>query len=158
MAVKLFLIGQAPARGGDPARPLLGVRSAKRLQELCEMTPEEYEGAFDRANLLPKWLGNAGKGDKFDMKKARAAAGRMLPRMVGRRVILLGQNVAQAFGLEQNYLEWVNVLDARIAVLPHPSGVNRWWNDKTNLGMAKAFMLDATGRLCPSGSCSGGCS
>lgn len=32
---------------------------------------------------------------------------------------------------------------AHLYVLPHPSGVNRWWNDPANLEAARAFLLRA---------------
>lgn len=116
------------------------------------MSPAEYEEAFDRANLLNIWPGKAGKGDKFDAVKAGKAAWRMVPKLHKRRVVLLGKNVAKAFNCEDMPLMvwehrggWKGKLqyECEVAVLPHPSGVNRWWNNPKNYARARAFLLEA---------------
>lgn len=33
----------------------------------------------------------------------------------------------------------------RVAVVPHPSGINRWWNDPANVEAARSFLREALG-------------
>jgi len=64
----------------------------------------------------------------------------MLPELRGRWVLLIGQGVARAFGVQAGLLEWVEREGAWLAVVPHPSGVNRWWNELRNVERAAAFL------------------
>lgn len=64
----------------------------------------------------------------------------------GRRVVLLGANVSRAFGvsfrkLSEVVLSWHPVGEGlAAAVVPHPSGLNRWWNDPDNRVRARLFL------------------
>ena len=144
--MRTVIIGQAPSQHSDPRRPLLGGHSGAKLQELCGFNLRQYFEAFDRANLIKSWPGCAagGKGDAFPAPEAQAAAHAMLPALFGRRVVLLGRGVAEAFGLRAPPLEWTRLpcpggwLEA--AYLPHPSGINRWWNTKANTSAAADFL------------------
>jgi hypothetical protein len=91
-------------------------------------------------NLLGEFPGKAAKGDLFPMAEGRAAA-RMVEAFAPHdRLVLLGGNVCRAFGLRLAPLErtvrrgrlWLHV--------PHPSGVNRWWNDPENERAAEAAL------------------
>lgn len=102
----------------------------------------------DHVNLLNKFPGKGDsshpKGDAFPMAKARIAAKRLRPRLAGRHVILVGDNVRAAFGFKR--LGWFKpqVVELRrgstkIVVVPHTSGVCRWWNDRSNMDEARRF-------------------
>ena len=59
-------------------------------------------------------------------------------------VLFLGRKVAEAFGFDfrrLGYLWWDG--ETECAVVPHPSGVNRWWNDWHNRTEASAFLCKA---------------
>ena len=45
-----------------------------RLAELCGLEVDAYLRAFERVNLIRRWPGKAGKGDAFDLAKARVGA------------------------------------------------------------------------------------
>jgi hypothetical protein len=56
---------------------------------------------------------------------------RKLPRVP---LILLGSKVCDAFGIEDpDWLEtYASILWSPMIAFPHPSGLNRWWNDPEN--------------------------
>ena len=140
MPDKVVLVGQAPSASG--ADRFEG-RSGARLATLAELSRADFLATFERVNLLPFAGKDGGKGDAFDASAARLAAGRLAPSLAGRRVVLVGLAVAKAFGLDEPpLLSWTVHRGMNVAVVPHPSGVNRWWNEPTNVAMAKAFLRE----------------
>lgn len=140
---KPLLIGQAPSRRGSPEEPL----NSKRLAALSGLERYQFLVMFERRNLLREWPGKNGKGDAFPMDEARRAAAQMEPDLAGRRVVFMGRGAADAFRLCAEYLDWREVFPARsgaylAAVMPHPSGVNTWWNSKKNTEAAERFMRE----------------
>jgi uracil-DNA glycosylase len=143
--VKTLLVGEAPARTTVGARPFSG-RTGARLAELAGV--ERLRDSFEVVNLLDRWPGPTGaKGSEFPMEVARARAAAMVPRLVlrRRRVVLVGRRVAGAFRLARlPYLSWERIDGlAEVAVLPHPSGVNQWYNDPGNVERARRFLREA---------------
>src|SRR5580765_595681 len=154
---RLLLIGQSPSINGDPRRPLIAGPTGERLRELLGLDLLAYVRATERVNLLAEYPGKAGKGDRFPLEEAREAAVEMTPRLLGRRVIFVGHGVARAFGLKGRPLVWheraitISQLGVRGAIIgeisgwhqwaicPHPTGINRWWNDPKNKAKALAF-------------------
>lgn len=138
-----LLIGQAPGRRTDPEEPLSG-RCGARLADLCGVELPEFMERFERVNLLDRFPGKAGKGDKFPIDKARKAAIDVLlfNPVRDRRVVMLGGNVAKAFGFPASEpMFWSRVDGAAfwVAFFPHPSGVNRWFNEPSNVSKARRF-------------------
>lgn len=115
------------------------------------LSRREYLQYFDRVNLLPYFPGRHKRDDKFPMTPARLAAEVMAPLLVDRTVILVGRNVASAFKVEGEFHEWQEVRvrrpcflqrcpgTARVAIVPHPSGRNHWYNQADNMAAARAF-------------------
>jgi hypothetical protein len=69
-------------------------------------------------------------------------------RFAGRSFVLLaGHRVAAAFGVREGYLREFVLQGVPAAVVPHPSGVNRWWNDPANVARASAFLRGVFARL-----------
>lgn len=152
---RLMIVGQAPSRTSDPGRPLTGGAISGRLRAFLGVSESAYENAIERCNLLKKYPGSAGKGDKFDMKKARFAASNMRGALVGASTVFLGRKVAAAFGhADLEPLEWREVTlgpfgdRGRVAMLPHPSGVCQWYNDPGNRRRARRFMRAAWRSTC----------
>lgn len=142
--MKPLIIGEAPSKNEVTPRPLEG-RVGKRLAALCGLTLDEYLKHFDRVNLLDVRQDTKEKGFEFDHKLARVKAEYMLEFDIepNRIVLLLGWRVAKAFNLDHlGYFEEQRHPDssAEFRVLPHPSGVNRWWNDIRHLMDAEVFM------------------
>lgn len=139
MTRRLVIVGQAPSRSSDPDRPFSG-RSGARLRDLLGA------GAIERAekrNLLPRYPGRgakAGKGDAFPRKAASQAAASLLTSLEGAYVILVGVGVAEAFGFSRPVpllCARYTLQDCAVLVIPHPSGVCRWWNDPANVRAAR---------------------
>lgn len=111
---------------------------------MCELSEADYARAFERVNLIDRWSGKNGKGDAFPISAARLKAAKVLAAVrSGTRIVVLGRAVARAFdvGLEQAPLmRWTKINGVEIAVLPHPSGVNLWYNDARNRVCARRFM------------------
>ena len=147
--MKPLIIGEGPSKYGDPSRPI-GGRIGRRLAALSGVDSATFAQQFSKMNLLDTWPGQSGKGSKFDAARARESAqrsGRRLRR--GRIVILLGKRVAEAFGIEPVYFDRQSLRDADAFVVPHPSGVNRWYNVSSNRRKMRAFMMRVAERsLC----------
>ncbi len=131
------IVGQAPGPRGLKGRPLEGGASRK-FAGLAGVSEDEFWRLFRTRNVLPRFPGKNGKGDAFPIDEARRRAASM--RFRAGRVILLGQGVARAFGVRAPPLTWRRVGRREFAVVPHPSGVNRWWNDPKNVRRAKRFL------------------
>lgn len=144
--LKHLIVGEAPNRRGHHLT-LVG------LGRLLGISSIEASEAFDRMNVFPYWLGSStsGKGDWWDpvesakiveILRSRGFFGS--PDYPRKRVILMGKRVARAFGLEKlEYFDRIAVIDephrsaTEHVVVPHFSGVNRWWNDESNRTLAR---------------------
>lgn len=113
-----------------------------RLAYFCGLSVPAFKQAFVRRNLLDEWPGHVGKGARFPIAEARGAAKVLRGRTfkAGRTVILLGKRVARAFDVKADYLEPVQVGRASVTVIPHPSGINRWYNDVGREAAVATFM------------------
>lgn len=126
---------------------------------MMKMKPTEYMIRFDRVNVCPFPQPSTISGRDW-RQAAENLAGSLLRQ---RRVILLGTNVAECFGLKREayeYLEWSaepyehcgvagfrcsgSRLPFSWAVLSHPSGRNRWYNEEANRLAAAEFLLAET--------------
>jgi hypothetical protein len=107
-----ILVGQAPARSSRPGACPLEGRCGERIARLAGLAGyDELTDACAVANLLGEWPGKAGKGDEFPRELAAASAlgfHRLLGEEEWDRIVLLGRNVAAAFGLAgAPYLRWL---------------------------------------------------
>lgn len=136
---RVVIIGQAPSRLSDPSEPLSG-NSGRRLASLAGLSLPEFLDRFERRNLLDAWPGKAGKGDAFVRAgEARALAESLRAGLATRRVVLLGTAVARAFGFPGAPFEFRPYWEGSFATCPHPSGTNRWWNDRAKVWAAREF-------------------
>jgi len=136
-------------------------RPARKLSELCGITYVAFLLLYQRRNLVDFWPGPAGrgKGDAWPAELASANARAMKARDFegATRVVLLGRNVARCFytkeWLEPAFLDWLPYATEtghrlKVAVCPHPSGINHWWNSPDNVKRAKFFWEDLTHMEC----------
>lgn len=142
----ILIVGQGPSKSGVGKMPLDGDKgSGAKLAELAGVTAEQLHEKAECINLLTEWYGSNGKGDKFPMEFAKENAASLKPLFAQyKHVILLGSNVAAAFGYKSKTLHWFGK-DPLIAIVPHPSGVNRHWNDPANVEHAKLFLTPLFG-------------
>lgn len=154
---RTVLVGIAPARAGDEGQPLSAVApqsTGRRLANLIGVSALDYMRAFDRVNVCP-----FPQPSTIKPKEWRAAAENLAGSLLrDRRVILLGPNVAECFGIKRSVYEFLlwhekrnvhrGVLGFRAgqtlpfswAVMPHLSGRNHWYNDANNVCEAAEFL------------------
>lgn len=147
---RVLLIGQAPGRGGQG--PLFPSATGHRLLTLARCDLDTFKEAFEVVNLLQVYPGpsKTGNGDAFPRIAARVSADSMLPKLYGRRVLFLGRGVAGAFGFGKGpWLAWRwHQHPARggaflWAAMPHPSGMDHFYNDPGNRAIAGSFLRRA---------------
>lgn len=109
---------------------------------LPEISEEDYLSKFDRRNMLV--------GEEWKLELARHAAADIWPLTRGRKIVMLGAQVCRAMGLSNGSravppLCWQTVATyggAQWAQVPHPSGLNRWYNQPGNRAAAAAFLAE----------------
>lgn len=146
---KPLLIGEAPSKNEPLPRPLEG-RSGERLARFAGLAWDDYLEKFERTNLLSVRQDTKEKGFEFDHDAAVVRAREIVNAIEPDRVVVLfGKRVAAAFGCVKAYFEVHRLPNGgRMYVVPHPSGVNRWWNDSNNCRRMWQFMHDlAEGKL-----------
>jgi len=162
----VILVGEAPA--ADPTRRhlevVLALRAAGKfppggrvllardLRWLHEKRPAlfEFTARTEYVNLLDAWPGTGRKGSEFPHEAAFRAAFNLtceLWRSGPERVLLAGRRVARAFGISSfEYLSPVPQASSPmpegipVVVVPHPSGVNRWFNSPRDARQLRAFL------------------
>lgn len=137
MSDAILIIGEAPSLHGDPAVPLEG-SVGKRLAEYAGLTWSDYLALTERRNIFQEPV-------EWSRVEAKGRAEVMFPQLLGRHVILLGQRVADAFAFHWPLLNWVSVGGVTVAIVPHPSGKNLWWNEPENRSQARRFLRSAFG-------------
>lgn len=131
---------------------VIGEAPGRRMGSV--LSSPEYERklpgllALRRVNLLADWPGPAAHGAQFPLDEAKRAAAALWGREPADvEFVLLGTRVASAFHLRRRQYSFLRGntfywLGSRrwVTVVPHPSGVNRWWNDPANREAAARFM------------------
>lgn len=124
--MSLVIIGQAPAKTAG--------KTSRRVKELFGIEEDDLKQRAEWINLIGEYPGpsEGGKGDAFPLYIAAEKAASL--DFTGKQVILLGQNVAKAFGLMTpvKYMVWRDLNGGRAAVIPHPSPINLYYNDDRN--------------------------
>jgi uracil-DNA glycosylase len=135
---KIGLVGQAPSRRGDPRKPLAGPNGQK-IARLAGMSYDELIAC--RRRHLNTHNGRSGNGDAFDHAKGRVNAADVLLDWRVERIVLLGKNVARCFGFRDlPFLAEISIYGRRFLIFPHPSGTNRWWNERQNERRARQLL------------------
>lgn len=137
---RLLVVGEAPSKGSPLGAPALEGRSGAFLAKLLGFyTSRSMRARVDLVNVLSEWPGGSGNGSRFPVGEAKQVASKM--EVKAGHAILLGR-AACAFGVPRGYFRPVELPGRGQTVfwrVPHPSGVNRWWNDKGNLELATRF-------------------
>jgi uracil-DNA glycosylase len=136
---KIGLVGQAPSRRGDPRKPLAGPNGQK-IARLAGISYDELI-ACRRKHLNTHYSGKRRKGDAFDHAKGNVNAADVLLDWRVERIVLLGKNVARCFGFRDlPFLAEIRIYGRRFLIFPHPSGTNRWWNERRNERRARQLL------------------
>lgn len=156
---RIVMVGQAPSAAGshDPRHALTGA-PMRRLFRASGLELMQYVRTFERHNLVPTWMGyrkagDPGSGSLFDLSEAAVTARKLADRLAGgRRLLCWGKDVMKAFvgphRCHMTPLTWYreeiegfdNSYEVDCAIIPHPSGLNRWWNDLANVEAAGEFL------------------
>lgn len=117
---------------------------ATRHVNLLECYPgiQEHGSRFPReegrlaALFLVEGLVHPDPSPGWRRRFASTTSSRQAPASKPSFLLLAGKRVAGAFGIRRvDYLDeahYVGVTGLPAVVVPHPSGVNRWWNDPAN--------------------------
>ena len=143
--MKPVIVGEAPSPSATrPVQPLFPfpTRSAgARLWRMTGLSRPDYMGGFHRLDLWPTACPSS--------EQLRWAAWNLIGSRLldGRAVVLLGRRVWLAFGGKEDVdpLLWYAggvpaFKPACVALVPHPSGKNQWYDDERQAGAAVNFM------------------
>jgi len=87
------------------------------------------------------YSGKRRKGDAFDHAQGNLNAANVLLDWRVERIVLLGKNVARCFGFRDlPFLAEISIYGRRFFIFPHPSRVNRWWNERRNERRAQQLL------------------
>jgi len=128
---RVLAIGEAP--GPRPSEVALA-EYERRIPGISQM---------EIVKVLDYWPGRSGKGSAFPRQEARERAQVIWDEHpLKRRFLFIGIRTAQSFRIwAPDIAEWFDHRGRRVAVLPHPSGVNTiWWNQPENREMVREFM------------------
>lgn len=151
----ILFVGQAPGRRAlKKGRAFDGPGAGSRLAAMSGLARGEFLSRFKTTNVFRRWPGKKGKGDAFPLARAHRGAQRIMSSDAWReaeKVVFVGQGVVRAFLFHAPDLAlrlidrpctmqtWAHGAKPR-AYLPHPSGVNRWYNDPNNRFLAESFL------------------
>ncbi len=129
---KPLLVGEDNPHSSDPAMALhvdFVDGAGSRLAGILGLSVDEYLSRFRRANLCRRG---------WDRREALREAEHLVTVVDPTFVVLLGRKVCDAFGVPFEPFTVKTGALATYAVLPHPSGRCRTWNDAGNAARARA--------------------
>lgn len=128
-----LLVGELNPHSDDPRLALYPAPvfpSGWRLAQILGMGCAEYLERFERTNLCSGFWST-------EVAERRA---RQLARQ-GRPIVMLGRRVATSFGhADLSFFRVVGHGGRRFALLPHPSGLSREWNDPASVRKARMIV------------------
>ena len=139
----------------EEGREGLSSRSRNSLCRLLTIPAGLFDELFDGTSLLREWrwpLPNPGEAPPVWAMRAQAWALVCSARWrTSSKVVLLGREVARAFGLRSGdaylrWIEWGYWKGRRVAIFPHPAGAGRaWWERPANEIAARRFLCELGG-------------
>lgn len=140
---KPLLVGMNNPYGADPRYALFPYpeRSAggRLCREVMQLSANRYLNSFQRVNLCT---------GAWSLKAARARATELMAtRDPTQSFVLLGEKVCCAFDVpfEPYSVQWLDGTEegGAVVVLPHPSGLNRMWNEPGAFDRARRILMEA---------------
>jgi len=98
-------------------------------------------------NIVEEWQGKQGKGDRFDVRGLACRESVTENAAAFRGIVLCGKRVAKACQIDAEYLDVFDFDGKKAMILPHPSGVNRWWNDADDARRARKRLRTFVSRM-----------
>lgn len=145
MPSRVLIVAPWPSTRARPgALPLRGY-VGDRLEEIVGRRIDKVLAPFDVEYLLPDYRGRSSEDGAYswpvaegrERAQAIAAASRELQRP---GLVLLGQKVAEAFGIAApEWYRWLDRDGLQIATTPHPSRGSRVWNDPAQRTVARRW-------------------
>ena len=134
-----WFIGEAPSRSTSRpgGAPLVG-ESGLRLATWAGLSPAEFRARAHLVNLFDRL---PSRWRQTDAREQAVHLGNCLRRHdLAPVVVLLGRRVADAFEHRQG--PWVpdEVRGVTYVHMPHPSGLNHYWNDPAHVAQAQRFL------------------
>lgn len=120
----------------------------EKLANLAGLHRLDFYTKVGRENLNARWNGKSGKGDVFNRDEGERKAVEL--RAQYPKFVLLGAEVARCFGfstvseplaLKEAYDDAAHV-KRFFLLFPHPSGINRWWNEDFNVFRARKMLRE----------------
>ena len=146
---KLFFVGHAPTRSRPFAPPLSGGRTGQILSALCGV--EDVACRFPSANIMRRWRGKHGKGDRFkptgaDIDRTWREIETAVAHNGCTHLVFVGRAGADAMLYVKDFpaLRWSSVFwtshyrsgprtfKVKLLVVPHTTGINLFYNDRSN--------------------------
>lgn len=131
---KTVFIGQQPSNYEDEGitLPVRAGSSGDRIIRMMGITEQAFREHFDCINVSAHH-----EPDGFSPAYYIPTVRNIRPLLSGRRIVLLGPAVAEAFEIERTSYRWCEWFDhpkwetfhGLFTVIPHPSGANRLYND-----------------------------
>ena len=133
---RAILVGECPGPGipeekAHPLFPLPERSSGGRLLRVIGWGRNEYLRRFDRSNLFrshqPKWSADSARDSADALVESVLEGGGLVD------FVLLGARVSAAFQREDfDPMVSLGFWGGTATVVPHPSGLNRWYNEPVN--------------------------
>lgn len=137
-----MIVGECPGlktRATLPMFPYPANSSGGRLLKMSELPIQDYLGRLTRRNLFYDHQ------VEWDRDKAIDEAVKIVETVKVERVVLCGQRVAEAFGFRRFFHLEENA-GVRYCAIPHPSDMNRIYNQPQPRLAAKAAIRWVAGR------------
>lgn len=133
--MRRLILGERPSHGGPHPR-ITESSTTRQLDRICA----NWRHSFETLNV---WPFADRELDKLDVNA-------LIDRDRYDVIVALGFTVSQELGLSHRstWLSWHERDGVSILRLPHPSGVNRWWNDPVHRTYASLALAQAI-RHCP---------
>lgn len=133
-----LLVGEQNPYRSDPRYALYPEPVTSAGSRLCRrvmgLTVEEYIRSYDRVNLCD---------GEWRAKEARERAVKLQDSYS--LIVALGRNVQRAFGIDRPPFSVWNSWESEgtvFLVLPHPSGLNRLWDDPGSYKKARDLLRE----------------
>lgn len=141
-----LVVGYSPVAGtiGESIGvAFVGSDSGRRLARYAGLPSDRH--LLDHFDLVNLFRDPDAEWDRDQAERRASAIVRALVAERTNTVVLLSSPVSQAFGVDYHPLfQWVALSHGdwqfRAAACPHPSGLVRWWNDRSNVEQAGAFL------------------